>query len=110
MSDGRTIYYSGNTISRSVSMPSIRKRLDQTELVKPMTVIMPYIDKIFATSQCIWCNRQLGDFTIRCRYCKNCQYCGMVTMNAEKCQNCGNHTDDEIRPENHERETIIFNQ
>lgn len=110
MQNGRTIYYSGNTINRGVSQQSIRKRIEQTEVVKPMTVIMPIIDKVFATSQCIWCNRQLGDYHIRCRFCKNCQYCGMAALSDESCQNCGNHIDDELRRERTERQTIIFGQ
>lgn len=110
MSNGSTIYYSGNTISRNISTQSIRKRIDQVEAVKPMAVIMPIFDKVFATDQCIWCNRKFDDYQIRCQFCKNCQYCGMITVSDEQCHNCGNHADDELKKERIERQTIIFGE
>ena len=108
MQDGRTIYYSGNTINRGISKQSIRKRIDQEVPVTPMNVQIPRIDKVFATNQCIWCNRKLADYQITCNFCKNCQYCGMVAMGDQACQNCGNHVDDELKRERQERETIRF--
>lgn len=108
MQDGRTVYYDGNTISRSISKQSIQKRIDQTEPIAQQRVQMPIIDKVFATNQCIWCNRKLAGYQITCNFCHNCQYCGMVAFAENSCQSCGNHTDDELRREFAERETVIY--
>lgn len=109
MQDGRTLYYNGNTINRGISKQSIRKRIDQSVMITPQVVQIPIIDKVFATSQCIWCNRVFNDdFQITCNFCHNCQYCGMVAMGYDSCQNCGNHTDNELKHEHQPRETIRF--
>lgn len=108
MQNGRTIYYNGNTISRSISIPSIKKRIDQQEEISVQRVIMPIIDKVFATNQCIWCNRLLADYQIYCNFCHNCQYCGMVMFSNIACQNCGNHPDDDLRTGEVKRETVIY--
>ena len=109
MQDGRTIYYKGNTVSRSVSKPSIQKRLDQVEAISEQRVMgVPFFDKVFATEQCIWCNRRFEQYQIVCQFCHNCQYCGMVMFSNIACQNCGNHPDDELRTGEVIRETVIY--
>lgn len=111
MQDGRTIHYHGNTISRGVSKQSIQKRIDQAEVMtQPKVVPIPFFAKTFATNQCIWCNRQLAEYRIACNFCHNCQYCGMVALGYEACQNCGNQVDDELKTDKAKRETVIFSE
>lgn len=109
MQDGRTIYYNGNTISRGISKQSIQKRIDQVDVITPQKAVpIPVFDKVFATNQCIWCNRQLADYQIVCNFCHNCQYCGMVAFSMEQCQNCGNKADDGLKTEQQERKIVNF--
>lgn len=108
MQDGLSIYYNGNSLKRNVSTASIKKRIAQTDEIVTPYVVMPIIDKVFATSQCFWCNRKFEKYQITCQFCHNCQYCGMVAFSREQCQNCGNRVDDDLREEKHERQTIIF--
>lgn len=108
MQDGRTVYYNGNTLKRGISKQSIQKRIDQQEAITQQSIRIPVIDKVFATNQCIWCNRQLAGYQITCNYCHNCQYCGMVAFSNNFCQNCGNHTDDELKQEHQPREVVNY--
>jgi hypothetical protein len=101
----RTIHYSGNTvIPPHPSRKNLEKRhagnhlKDVTNQPEDNQKLMSNIgEKICATLECTWCATSFEDYSIRCRVCGNCQYCGMFCPNTNECTNCGNILPEEFR-------------
>lgn len=99
MQSRRIIHYDGNTISRSWSSQSVRKRLDrEVDPDKPLVSTMPFIEKTFATMQCYWCPHDFDSLRIVCDQCRSCEYCGMIPVSSEQCNICGNRLPEELKP------------
>lgn len=107
METRRIVYYPRNSIKRSYSHQSVLKRLrmgagtEQLERHSP-----PYIPKVFATKNCMWCYADFAEFRIVCNQCRNCQYCGMVPANTAHCLLCGNKLPEELELEQHRHKQI----
>jgi len=100
MEAGRTIYFKGNTVS--APHPSLKNRQKRHRLAaSPIPVeerIMDRERKVCATSQCVWCGNTFpeGVSMIVCMFCRNCQYCGLVSHRNDACAYCGNIMPDEL--------------
>lgn len=108
MESRRIVYYGGNTVRRSYSKQSVVKRYAQEKPVAEPKYVIPRIDKVFLTKNCMWCFRDFDKFRLSCDICHNCQYCGMVNMNPASCEHCGNHYPAELEPEIKPRRVIRF--
>lgn len=85
-------FHPDNTVRRSFSASSVRKRKMNKEFIASGEP--PIIDKQFATMVCMWCLHESDRHFIFCPNCTSCQYCGLHkdeagTMNF--CGRCGNH-------------------
>ena len=113
MENRRTIHYTGNTV---IAPHPSRKNLERRHAgncLKEITnrpdelKLMTQERKVCATLQCIWCATSFEEYSIRCRVCGNCQYCGMFCENPNECNHCANVLPEEFRrPE--ERRVVRF--
>lgn len=113
MESRRVIHYRGNSIKpRKVSMPSIYKRMRQEGMgvAADTNYIIPIIDKVYATENCMWCPHDFKQFEVVCPQCHNCQYCGMVANSNTFCNMCGNHLPDELKEQakTHKQNIRVF--
>jgi hypothetical protein len=60
--------------------------------------IMELVEKVCATSKCVWCAYRTDQYFITCPMCRNCQYCGYVDeVDPYRCFICGNYLPEEAQ-------------
>lgn len=114
MENRRTIHYAGNTVvAPHPSRKNLQKRhagnrlKDVTNQPEENQKMMTVEQKVCATLECIWCATAFEEYSIRCRVCGNCQYCGMFCPNPNECFHCGNELPEQYRRPD-ERRVVRF--
>ena len=92
MENRPSIYYPGNTVIAPHPGRKRREKVINADKRPEFEAKDPNSEhKVCATSKCVWCGFNPGQYFITCARCGNCQYCGMVdSVDPYRCYLCGN--------------------
>lgn len=114
MENRQSIHYTGNTvIPPHPSAKNLKRRFagnpikEITNMPETEQKVMTFEPKVCASLECTWCGHAFEQYSIRCRVCGNCQYCGMFCYSENQCTNCGNQLPDEFKRTD-ERRVVRF--
>lgn len=100
MESRRALHHRSNTIKPKHDKKHGEKiRSKKRHHIDDKVEIIESTDKVYARIDCVWCGLEFDDYSIRCRSCGNCQFCGMLCPDALGCRLCGNHMPDDFIPE-----------
>lgn len=107
MEIGCPIHYHGNTVIGP--HPNEKNRRKRAAGVASGVIddskIMPFVPKVCASRQCVFCGMAFPEISVVCQFCRSCQYCGLISDNRLSCRQCGNSLPVDLRPSG-ERKTV----
>jgi len=110
MESGLSLYDERNTVAlRPAGKRNQQRRRDALDPEHPRelkTKIMQHESKVAMARVCRFCNRDQQGSRAICRFCRSCQYCGLVPTGSHACEFCGNR-DLDRKPE---RRRVVVGQ